>query len=78
MEMDKYQEQYKKLQAEIELVEKRLGVYLTDECIDRENILPITENNPIFWQRMVGALNNSVGSRMDEIGLIPSQYGVEY
>ena len=66
------QTDYRSLLREIEAIEQRLGLYLSDEVVDRQNILdadPTAEEKPDFWQRMVTQAIGNAASRAEEAGI---------
>ena len=53
--------------------------HLIDECVDRENVYPLRETDGAeFWNRLYGAMINSVGSRLEELGYDPNDFNVPY
>lgn len=71
----KTEAQYRKLVADLKQVEERKGgwdVYLTDEGVDRENVLEndegVTEQSPEYWERMYQAAAMAAGARAEELG----------
>ena len=76
IELLKAQDGYKDLYRKIE----NAGfAHLIDECVDRENVHPLTEKDGCdFWNRMTGAMVSSVGSRLEEIGYNPNDYDIPY
>ena len=63
---------YYALVTELEAIERANGgIYLTDECIDRENIDPalIDESSDDFWNAMHSAACLAAGMRAEELGL---------
>lgn len=55
-----------------------------DECVDRENCQDeydnfLTEKDGyVFWTRMTRCMVDSVGSRLEEIGICANDYGIPY
>lgn len=53
--------------------------HLIDECVDRENVYPLTEKDGhVYWINLKIAMIDSVGSRMEEVGINPNDYGLPY
>lgn len=63
---------YYALVTELEAIERAYGgIYLTDECIDRENINPelTDESSDEFWIAMYSAACSAAGMRAEELRL---------
>lgn len=63
---------YYALVTELEAIERANGgIYLTDECIDRENVDPelTDESSDEYWDAMHFTACNSAGMRAEELGL---------
>ena len=63
--------EYNKLVCELVAIERTTGLYLTDECVDRENVLTdaIKEGDDHFWSEMHFAARTAAGQRAEEAGL---------
>lgn len=61
------EQKYRNLTAELETLEKATGLYLTDECIDRENVNS-SEGDDEYWSDMYSAACSSAGYRAEEAG----------
>jgi hypothetical protein len=64
----KTERDYRALQASLQAEEKASGKYLTDECIDRENVLVDgrADRDADFWDRMYACAISSAQSRREE------------
>jgi hypothetical protein len=76
---------YKKETDRINAITLELGLgYLTDMGVDAENMVNEdgtmwkNDDSEEFWEGMFYQLHNSVGMRMDELGLKPSLYNINY
>lgn len=55
-----------------------------DECVDRENCQDeygnfLTEKDGyVFWTKMTRSMVDSVGFRLEEIGICANDYGIPY
>jgi hypothetical protein len=64
---------YKELIAKLEVIEKEIGVSLTDTCIDLESVSFKAHNNNCGWSaeedaQLVFVACNSAGMRAEEAG----------
>lgn len=70
----KTKQDYYALVAELEKIEisAPTRLYLTDECVDRENVLQCTgvkETDENFWNRMYSAACDAAGIRAEGYGI---------
>ena len=58
---------YYRLQAALQAEEQITGMYLADECVDRENVLcnGVTEHDADFWGRMYIAALSAAHDRRE-------------
>ena len=64
---------YKELIAKLEIIEKEIGVSLSDQCVDLENVSFKAHNNVCGWNdeedaELVFVACNATGSRAEEAG----------
>ena len=69
---------YAELIAKLKEVELATGVYLVDECVDRENVMDIEDFRGLSWDGILSkgqddalcsAAGSAAGSRSEEAGL---------
>lgn len=58
---------YLALIANLRAVEEETGLYLADECVDRENV-DLAEDHPDYWTRLCAAAWCAAEGRADEYG----------
>lgn len=49
-----------------------------DMSVNSENVYPLTQNDPRYWERMIAVAYNTFGSRCEEYGYDANDYGVDY
>ena len=61
---------YNTLLEELEAIEKKTGLYLSDEMVDRENVSDagFVEESDGFWAAMFNSACGSAGMRAEEAG----------
>jgi len=76
---------YKQETDRINALTLELGLgYLTDMCVDAENMtredgtMWVNDDSEEFWRGMFGMLHQSVGMRLDELGLKAKDFGIDY
>ena len=53
------------------------SLYLSDESIDRENVVE-PETSPLFWDAMCQQAENAAGVRAEDYGIAIQDYGINY